>query len=276
MRRRSVLAMVAALVLVLVVVVAPEANGKGVTPITTCGQTVVTNAVLTTDLSCSGDGVVVGAPGIKIDLNGHVLLGDSDSLGADDGVRVAPFASVTVMNGVVRNFYRGVSAVDHVSVSKVVASGNYVGLDVVGDSASVSSSTFSGNFVYGIDIIGNNASIKSVITDGDGTAGVFVTGNGLKAKSVNASGNGNVGIHIVGDSATIGSSTAVSNYRSGIDIEGNSARVTGNQADANGFATPDFTGLGIAVVWTTLPPAGKKNLARGNDDSSECYPQQIC
>ena len=37
----------AALAVVVLVAVAPEANGKGVTPITACAQFVTTNAVLT-------------------------------------------------------------------------------------------------------------------------------------------------------------------------------------------------------------------------------------
>ena len=42
--------------LVLVVVVAPEATGGGGTPITSCGQTVTTSAVLTQNLICTGFG----------------------------------------------------------------------------------------------------------------------------------------------------------------------------------------------------------------------------
>ena len=54
----------------LIVVVAPEATGKGGTLITTCGQTVTTSAVLTQDLVCTVSGVIVGASGITIDLKG--------------------------------------------------------------------------------------------------------------------------------------------------------------------------------------------------------------
>src|SRR5262249_4145057 len=104
MKLWSMLAPMAAFVLV---VVAPEANGGGVTPITTCGQVVTTNAVLTQDLICTGDGVVVGASGITIDLKGFTVRGDrgsgeygiNGSAGQDD---------VTIKNGVVRNYDYGI------------------------------------------------------------------------------------------------------------------------------------------------------------------------
>src|SRR5262249_41431856 len=53
---------------IVLVAVAPEAQGKGGTPITTCGQIVTTSAVLTQDLYCPSTGVPIGAsqpgPGI--------------------------------------------------------------------------------------------------------------------------------------------------------------------------------------------------------------------
>jgi hypothetical protein len=50
-------------------------------PITSCGQTVTTNAVLTQDLTCAGVGIVVGASGITIDLKDHVLTGNYGDVG---------------------------------------------------------------------------------------------------------------------------------------------------------------------------------------------------
>src|SRR5262245_62001380 len=81
---------------------APEAQGGGgVTPITTCGQTVTTSAVLMQDLSCTGDGIVVGASKITIDLNGFVLTGDGGAgdFGVDD---LGSFDNVAIKNGALR------------------------------------------------------------------------------------------------------------------------------------------------------------------------------
>jgi hypothetical protein len=79
------------LVVALVVLAAPGAgSGSSGTAISSCGQTVTTNAFLTQDLSCTGDGVIVGAAKIEIDLRGFTLRGDGgapDSGIADDGLR---------------------------------------------------------------------------------------------------------------------------------------------------------------------------------------------
>jgi hypothetical protein len=54
------------LIAAIVALVAPGAGGgSSGTAITTCGQTLTTNGFLVHDLSCTGDGVIVGAP------NGH-------------------------------------------------------------------------------------------------------------------------------------------------------------------------------------------------------------
>src|SRR5262249_43076734 len=69
MKRQTIV--MAVVMILLVVAVAPEANGGGGTPITSCAQTVTTSAFLTRDLTCgSTSGVVVGANGITIRLEG--------------------------------------------------------------------------------------------------------------------------------------------------------------------------------------------------------------
>ena len=272
MKLRASLAAVVALVLV--VVVAPEATGKGGTPIS-CGMTAMTNAVLLQDLTCAGDGIVVGAAGITIDLNGHTIRGDDD---ADSGVDASGgFANVTVKNGVLRNFGRAVDAIgDHFSVSTVVATGNGVGLWVVGNSASVSSSNASGNSGLGLNLGGDGASAKSVIASGNLNVGVQAGGNGLKLTSVTASGNGDFGIHAGGDSVSITKSTVIGNGQAGITILGEAAKLTGNRIEGNGFASHDGNGPGIDVDSAAIPPTGGKNTAHGNDDPLECNPTYLC
>ena len=49
-----------------------------------CGVTIVENLTLDHDQTCTGDGLVVGADGITIDLNGHTLAG----LGTGVGIEV--------------------------------------------------------------------------------------------------------------------------------------------------------------------------------------------
>src|SRR5262245_8522713 len=65
-----------------------------------CGTTITADLKLDHDLVCSGDGLVVGADDLRIDLNGHALAGS----GGGVGIQVVGRSDVTVANGVIRNF----------------------------------------------------------------------------------------------------------------------------------------------------------------------------
>jgi Right handed beta helix region len=254
MKLRTSLVALAALVLV---AVAPEANGGGGTPITTCGQTVTTSAVLTQDLVCTGDGVILGASGITIDLKGFTIRGDRGT--GDNGIEdTGGFDNITIKNGVVRNFEYGVWAepfADAFIVQNLLASGHVQdGIHIHGNSASVKSSTSSANS-YGVSVIGSKATIKSTSASGNRFGGISANGNFALIQSSSASGNGYVGIAVQGDGAVL----------------------KGNRAEANGFfgQDSDLFLWGINVVSFTTPPVGK-NIARGNDDPAECNPAYLC
>jgi hypothetical protein len=234
MKLRASLAAAVALVLV---TVAPQANGGGGVAITSCGQVVTTNAFLTQDLYCPGsDGVVVGASGITIDLKGFRLRGGD--AGTTIGVSNPGFESVTVKNGVVRSFDVGLQvwpAADGFTVANVLVSGSYTGISVSGDSASMKSVTASGNGFYGIYIGGNAATIKSSTASGNQTGGIYVAGDSTVIKNNRAEANGFVG----------------------------------------GTSPSDLDGLGIYALAFSTPPVGK-NTARGNDHPAECQPASLC
>ena len=70
-----------------------------------CGQVVTKSIIVNNDLAdCLWDGIVVGAPGITIDLNGHVF----DGKGVGAGIRNDGYDSVTIRNGLVQDFDYGV------------------------------------------------------------------------------------------------------------------------------------------------------------------------
>jgi hypothetical protein len=253
MKLRTSLAAVVALMLV---TVAPEANSAAGTPITACGQVVTTNAYLTGDLYCpASHGVIIGASGITIDLKGSVL---ESNRGIYRGIYDDSFDRVTIKNGVVRNFNDGVvlQDADAVSVVNVVSVGNVVyGIRIAaGDSALVKSSSVSAN-----------------------VAGIYIDGAAAKVQSSSATGNQQWGIEVDGASAKIQSSTASGNSQHGIHVFGNAAVVNGNRAEGNGFpaGASDYNGTGILVDNYTTPPTGK-NIARGNDNPNQCDPTNLC
>ena len=69
-----------------------------------CGATIVADIRLDYDLACPGNGLNVGADGIKIDLNGHTISGS----GTGAGIDVTGRTDVTIFGGIIRNFGAGV------------------------------------------------------------------------------------------------------------------------------------------------------------------------
>jgi len=249
---------VVAMVAVVLVAVAPEANSAAGTPITSCGQVVTTNAFLTGDLLCSGShGVVAGASGITIDLKGFIVLGDNTN--GKYGILVTgAFDKVTIKNATVRHFDYGVYALaDKIVVSNVVATGNTnCGICIVGADATVKSSTGSATFNSG--------------------TGISINGDRAYVQSSMAAANSG-GIGVVGEQAKIQSSIASGNDYGGIEVNGTPAALKGNRAEGNGFegGASDFNGTGIRVTGYTTLPTGK-NIARGNDNPNECDPTVLC
>jgi large repetitive protein len=107
----------AALVGALLLLPAAGAEGAHVE----CGEVITQDTTLDADLlNCPGDGIVIGADGVILDLNGHTIDGDGDPRGssacdtgvvngrADDCSESAGHDRVTVRNGVIRQFAYGV------------------------------------------------------------------------------------------------------------------------------------------------------------------------
>jgi hypothetical protein len=269
--------------------------------ITTCGQVATQDALLTQDLTCTGTGIFVGASGITIDLNGHVLKGNSS--GPWGISNLGGYDNVTIQNGVVRNFTNGVVAwnsSDHITVSKVVASGNAnKGVEIIGASARITASTVAQNGQTGIHVQGNSASVaaSTVVSNGaegiwlQGTAptvksssavannpsGIRLEGTSLSVASSTAFGNALFGLYVTGDSAAVKSTTAVGNASHGIGVFGDSATLSGNRANGNSLSggVSDGFGMGIYVGSFAVAPSGT-NVALGNDDPAACAPSALC
>src|SRR5881296_2888162 len=81
-----------------------------------CGETITQDTTLDSDLlDCPGDGIVIGADNITLDLNGHTidgsgLSGCNNSGKIYDGVRdPAGHDGVTIENGTIQDFWRGIT-----------------------------------------------------------------------------------------------------------------------------------------------------------------------
>ena len=104
---------------------------------------ITTDLTLTADLGpCPGDGIVIVADGVTLDLNGHSIIGDGSRTGLHPGVTVLGRRQVTVKGGTVRGFDAGVSLVGggRNTVTQMVVQDNLGAADATAASTATGSS----------------------------------------------------------------------------------------------------------------------------------------
>jgi parallel beta-helix repeat protein len=129
-------------IVALVALSGAEAAGQGQPQ---CGDTITTHTTLHHDLiDCPNNGIVIGADGITLNLNGHTIDGDGgltadcpEDVICDDGIVNDGHDGVTVAHGAVRQFALGalVAGSRHNRVLNITASDNRFPGIVIGDSA---------------------------------------------------------------------------------------------------------------------------------------------
>jgi parallel beta-helix repeat protein len=137
-------------------------------PSVTCGDTVVANIALDTDLiDCPRDGLIVGADNITIDLNGHTIDGpgttDSSWDGIDNG---AGHDGVTIVNGTLQDFGGDGIYLDGGArgnrLANLVLSDNGIGVEVIRSADNtVEALAIVGNHSFGIIV---NSSFQTEIS----------------------------------------------------------------------------------------------------------------
>ena len=77
-----------------------------------CGSVITENVRLTRDLvGCPGNGLIVGADGVDIDLNGHLISG-TGPFASLSGIDIDAYQNVRIKNGRISDFSRGVLGYD--------------------------------------------------------------------------------------------------------------------------------------------------------------------
>lgn len=100
-----------------------------------CGQILTRNTTLARNVGpCTGDGIVVGADGITVNLNGHRVLGTSGP-GDNVGIRLPKRTKVVVRGGTVTGFGAGVAIMggSQNTVTGITAQDNVGLIDGSGD-----------------------------------------------------------------------------------------------------------------------------------------------
>ena len=99
-----------------------------------CEDTILVDTTLDSDVICdftdSGrSGLVIGADGITLDLNGHTIGGavePSESHGGGAGIKVVDHSNITIKNGSITGFVMGVglSGSDNNRIEDIVTTDN--------------------------------------------------------------------------------------------------------------------------------------------------------
>lgn len=272
-------ALLATLVLVQAAFSQPSAHRKTTThagnsarastpPPYTCGETVSGSITLNADLNCgSGDGLVVGANGTTINLNGHRISGDptGNSVGVLNGGGLnAGFSAVVVKTGTITGFFKGVSfgtlggSVLGVKVannqgsgiitngngviSGNVAFGNLNGILAGGDlgvKRTIANNVANSNTTYGIGLVGGQDVVSGNRTLSNGDTGIYSTepGGTFSANIANANGTGmNVASADPATPAKLSGNKAYWNDHLGIQIGPGDLDAGKNLASGNGTA----------------------------------------
>ncbi len=238
----------------------------------TCGQVLTQSTLVANDLlECSGNGLVVGADGITIDLNGRLL----DGIGLGVGVLNPGFDGVTIVNGSVQEFDFGVQL--GAGTANNIVSFLALNLNqVAGVSLSDADNGSMGNTIRSNDIVGNNTGI--LIANGtqgtlvlDNTVGTTATdGVRLEASSSNRleanriSGSSGAGIVLDGSSSnTLFANNLAANSGGGVSLLANLGPSNDNLVDTNTIATSG--GPGIEVIDSNGNDLIDNNIKQSSD-----------
>ncbi|MFH8620227.1 right-handed parallel beta-helix repeat-containing protein [Streptomyces sp. NPDC017979] len=147
-----------------------------------CGQTVTTSVVLQASLlNCPGDGLVVGAGGITVDLNGHTV----DGIGLGVGIRNDGFDGVTLTNS--SSTQARVQEFDYGVRLNPGTSGGVV------EKLAVQNNEFGGIELNGAD---TNTQVRNNLIERQAQRGVTLTGGTRGAAVVNNTISANRGVSV--------------------------------------------------------------------------------
>ena len=255
-----------------------------------CGDVVTADVTLTQDLrGCRTDGLIIGAPGVRVNLNHHHIVGDD--VEGTAAIRDDGFDGLEVSDGALSHFDIGVDFedADHLRVEKTQFRDNptFGVLLVQTNGGSVVDSTISGAGAAGIQLVLANRYViarNDLAENGDGVA-LFQSSYNLIAETVSShSGAGIDLVHASNHNAIVRNTTS-SEEDTGVLLDDHADHnlIAGNRAGRNDFAgiavgasegnvvrgnnTSDNLGSGIAIVDNAIDTTVIRNVANSNGDS---------
>lgn len=250
------------------------------TPGPACGAVITTHITLHHDLTdCSGTGLVIGADGVTVDLNGHTITedaqaapcpeGDICSIGVDDS---GSFDDVTITGGTIRGFTVGVLAEDahRTAIRDSTFAGNGLTAVVLGGvkGADLERNTVTASGGYAMILAAvTGVQVRRNALDGDAHGiGVFgaSTGTVIAGNTVSHSdgssidvGDGSTGTHVEGNVLTDdGDGIVLTNAQN--------TTVARNTVTGTGFSgSPDTGGFGLITDGSDATTIDRNTITGG-------------
>ena len=206
-----------------------------------CGMMIVDDVKLDGHLTCPGDGLIVAADGVGIDLNGYAIAGP----GTGAGIDVTGRSGVSIRGGTITNFAVGVRV--NTSTDLVIEdtefAANLEGIDLQGGSIgnAIKGNTFRNSATRGIMLRGNvrENEIKGNTFIGN-RVGILVFGgvdNTLKNNTVSGSSLAGIRLNVIATGNVLKDNIVRSNVVGIEFIVTPTGSATGNDLKENTIAT---------------------------------------
>jgi parallel beta-helix repeat protein len=241
-----------------------------------CGAAITASTTLRTDLAnCPGDGLVIAADNVTLDLGRRTL--DGTGAAGSQGIRLAGHRGVTIKGGTIQEFAtgvgldaadgnhlrelavrgstgRGIDALngsDGNAFDAITATGNRTGLALTASERNtLRASTLSDNAVTGVLLFGASRNrIEGNRVAGNGGNGVAaVEGSGDNQVLANAVDGSETGLIVDTSDRNLLSLNRVTGGGDGILVAGNGNTVAGNLVDRSVGGCETCSGYGIGVL----------------------------
>jgi parallel beta-helix repeat protein len=238
-----------------------------------CGATITVDTTLTGNLRCPGDGLVVAADGVTLDLAGHTVAGS----GTGSGITVTG-ANVTVTNGVVTRFQQGLDVErtgNQAMLTQLTVRKNGTGLEV-GPGLSgptqgtVSGSELTNNDLDGIFLNGTFWTIEDTTVAHNGGNGIRAYpdafGQTITGSRINDNAGHGISLSNQNDNSKVTNTVASRNGGDGIHVDTSTTQVTGNTTRSNqgtGIWLNEDAGLAFGPFYLIAGNTSTGNLGYG-------------
>jgi parallel beta-helix repeat protein len=221
-----------------------------------CGQVITQNVVLTSNLNCAdGDGLIVGASDLIIDLNGHTISGpDLDSQEKTSnkvGIMVTNVNNIVIKDGTIQGFQAGIlmTGSQNVELNSIVSKDNQIGAFSTGASiVNVHLSVLMNNQIGFAVYSTQQATIENNILYQNTLAGITLvnSNNGVfNLNSITESGNG-INVDNQSNNNNINFNNALLNTIDLNNANGLPVNTNANTYDQNNCMTSNPSGICIA------------------------------